>query len=100
MTRLSDKTIKSLAAPATGNLIHWDDAIKGLGVRVTAAGHRAFILNYRTKAGRQRRLTIGSPPAWNLSAARDEAAKLCRKIDAGEDPLGNLTADRQAPTVA
>jgi integrase len=105
--RLTDKTITKLPQPATGNRIYYDAPnsrgngwTPGFGCRVTAAGAKSFVLSYRTKAGRSRRLTIGGWPTWSLTAARDEAAKLKRKIDQGEDPLGTLRAGRLAPTVA
>jgi integrase len=98
--KLNDTIIKSLPTPAKGNRITYDEQIKGFGVRVTAAGNRAFILNYRTRSGRERRYTIGSFPDWKTTVARDEAAELKRRIDVGEDPLANVEADRQAKTVA
>jgi len=105
--RLTDKVVSALAAPDSGNKIYYDapsakgtDYVAGFGVRVTAGGARAFILNYRTKAGRERRLTIGSPPAWNITAARAEAKTLKSRIDLGDDPAGNIQAGRDAPTVA
>ena len=55
---------------------------------MTAAGARAFVLNYRTKAGRERRFTIGSFPEWKTAAARIEAAELKKRIDRGEGRVG------------
>src|SRR4051794_36274586 len=105
--RLTDKLVDNLPAPATGNQIFWDspDAkgkghVPGFGLRVTAAGARAFILNYRTRAGRDRRLTIGSLGPWSLSAARTEAAALKRRVDQGEDPMEERRELRGAPTMA
>jgi integrase len=98
-TRLTDALVKQLSLPATGNRITWDTVVIGLGARVTAAGHRAFVLTYRTRAGRQRRYTIGSVPDWQTTAAREEARKLKRQIDAGGDPLGEIEAERGAPTI-
>ena len=87
--------------PARGNKVTYDDAVKGFGIRVTAAGARAFVLNYRRKAdGRERRITIGSYPDWGAAAARDEAKRLKREIDGGADPVGELEISRGAPTVA
>jgi integrase len=97
--RLTEKLVRDLPAPAKGNRIYYDETLPGFGVRVTAAGHRSFVLNFRTREGRERRLTIGSPPTWSLIAARANAAEHRRRIDAGEDPLGNLQADREAPTM-
>jgi hypothetical protein len=99
--RLTPRLIGSLPAPAEGNKVYWDSgSTPGFGLRITAAGHRAFILNYRNRAGRARRLTIGDFPTWSLGAARGEAAELRREIDAGGDPLADLKAGREAPTVA
>jgi len=58
--RLTDAEIKRLPAPAIGKIITWDAQVTGLGVRVTAAGHRSFVLDYRTRGGRRRRYTIGT----------------------------------------
>ena len=72
--RLTDAIVKRLPAPADGNTITYDADVEGFGARVTAAGNRAFVLGYRTRAGRQRRYTIGSFPDWQTTAAREEAA--------------------------
>lgn len=98
--RLTDTIIKGLPAPARGNKITYDNAVKGFGVRVTAGGSRAFILNYRTKSLRERRFTIGSFPDWKTGAARTEAGELKKRIDIGEDPMAESEAERAAKTVA
>ena len=58
----------------------------GLAIRITRSGHRAFVFNY-TCNGMQRRMTIGSPPAWSVVAARERAKEIRRQVDAGVDPL-------------
>lgn len=97
---LTDSLIKALPAPATGNRITYDEKVKGFGVRITAAGTRAFILNYRTRSGRERRFTIGSFPDWKVAAARNEASELKKRVDRGEDPMAEVEADRDAKTMA
>jgi integrase len=97
-TKLTDKTIRTLASPANGNRIEYDTESKGFGVRVTSAGAKAFILNYRAN-GRERRITIGSFPDWGVTAAREHARSLKRRIDVGEDPMGDRHAEREAPTM-
>jgi integrase len=102
MDRLTDAVVRSLRVPEQGNKITYDngkDAVRGFGVRVTAAGAKSFILNY-TVTGRERRLTIGGYSAWSVAAARDEAKRLRQEIDRGIDPLGARIAEREAPTVA
>jgi integrase len=99
--RLTDQIVRSLPAPERGNKIHYDDMVKGFGIRVTAAGARAFIVNYRRRSdGLERRYTIGSYPEWSVGAARTKAMELKRHIDNGGDPVGEHAADRAAPTVA
>jgi integrase len=90
--------VKELAPPKVGNRIVYDSDVKGFGVRVTKAGARAFILNYRA-AGRERRITIGSYPDWKTTPARDQAKELKKRIDIGEDPMGTRHALRAAPTM-
>lgn len=99
-TKLTDQISKRLPVPAQGYRIAWDTQVAGFGLRITAAGARAFILNYRTRVGRLRRFTIGAFPQWTTGAARTEAAELRKQIDRGGDPLGTLQAGRQAPTMA
>ena len=81
--RLNEETIKRLSPPAVGNRITYfagaaiqgAKAPRGFGVRVTAAGARAFILNYRLR-GREYRFTIGAWPDWSaLKAVRE--ARIC-----------------------
>jgi len=99
-TKLSDAVVRDLSPPVRGNKITYDSDVKGFGVRVTAAGARAFILNYRTRSGRERRYTIGSFPDWKTKVARDEAADLKKQIDVGHDPMAKLQEERSAKTIA
>ena len=107
---LSDKRIASLKPPIDArSVIVWDrgpKAVRGLGVRVTEGtrenpgGIKAFVLNYRTQAGKQRRLTLGRfPGELKLSAARSWAANLRKQIALGADPLGERHELRAAPTM-
>jgi hypothetical protein len=96
--QITEKTIKSLKAPASGNRIFYDEQIGGFGVRLTAGGAISFILTYWTK-GRQRRHTIGRYPELNATAAREEAIRLRDAIRRG-GPLGDKEQRREAPTVA
>jgi integrase len=98
--KLSDKLARSAEAPPAGYRIINDEAVKGFGLRVTAAGAKAFILGYRRRPdGLQRRHTIGSFPDWSTAGARDEARRLKRAIDGGADPVGELREARSAATV-
>lgn len=98
--KLTDTFIRDLPLPSKGNKITYDSEVKGFGVRVTTGGARSFILNYRTRYGRERRYTIGSYPDWKTSAARNEASNLKKLVDVGQDPMEQVDADRAAKSVA
>jgi integrase len=99
--KLTDNLLRRLPTPEIGNKLYYDDAVKGFAARVTAAGGRAFILNYRRKLdGVEKRYTIGSFPDWGTTAAREEARRLKRAIDGGADPVGEQEENRAAATMA
>ena len=96
---LTDAGVKRLPSPEKGSRVTYDTIVKGFGANVTAAGHRSFVLNYHTKAGRERRITLGEVGNWTVGAARIKARELKRQIEDGGDPLGDIEDARQAPTV-
>ena len=67
---ITEKAIKTLKAPQSGNDVLWDGEIPGFGVRITAAGVKSFVLSYR-RNGRKHRYTIGRVSEWSITAARD-----------------------------
>lgn len=95
--RLNERNIKRLTAPQVGNKIYRDDEIRGLGIRVTAAGTNAFVLAYSV-GGRERRMTLAGWPEWSATAARERAKELRRLIDQGRDPLAEKEQRREALT--
>ena len=93
---LTDQTVRDLPLPASGNKVFYDGKVRGFGARVTAKGARSFVLDYRTRDGRERRYTIGAFPDWKATAAKAEAKRLKLAVDRGEDPMGELHAARGA----
>jgi integrase len=96
---LTDAVVRRLPAPKSGKRITLDDEVTGFGVRVTAAGARSYVLRYTTRAGRERTFTIGDAAVWRCTDARAKARDLRRDIEDGGDPLGDIEAEREAPTV-
>jgi integrase len=100
MPVLTDALIRSLTPPSAGKQTKvYDNRFPGFGLRVTASGRKSFVLNYSCN-GRERRVTIGFYPVWSLAAAREQASKLKRMADAGQDPLAQREKDRSRVTVA
>jgi integrase len=105
--KLSEETVKRLPIPDTGNRITYfagatiqgAKAPRGFGVRVTAAGARAFVLNYRLR-GREHRFTIGAWPDWSVLKAVREARNLRQRVDRGENPIADRAPSPTTVTVA
>ena len=105
--KLSEETVKRLPVPERGNrviyfagaTIQGAKAPRGFGVRVTAAGARAFVLNYRVR-GREHRFTIGAWPDWSALKAVREARNLRQRIDRGENPIDDRAPSPATATVA
>src|SRR5437773_12487269 len=64
--------------------IFWDEDMPSFGIVVTAAGHRSFVVQYRT-GGRSRRMTIDG--ILGLAAARKQARALLGDVAKDRDPL-------------
>ena len=92
--------MRRLPAPKQGKTITVDADVPGFGIRITANGARSYVLRYTTRAGRERTYTIGDATIWRTTYARDKARELRREIEDGGDPLGDIEAERAAPTVA
>jgi integrase len=105
--KLSEETVKRLPVPDTGNRITYFAGAtiqgartpRGFGVRVTAAGARAFVLNYRLR-GREHRITIGAWPDWSALKAVREARNLRQRVDRGENPIEDRAPSPTTVTVA
>jgi len=105
--KLNEDTIKQLPLPAEGNRITYfagatvqgAKAPRGFGVRVTASGARAFILNYRIR-GRECRYTIGAWPDWSALKAVRVARNLRQRVDRGENPLSDRAPLPEIKTVS
>lgn len=98
--KITDKVVRETPTPIDADqTIVRDTSMQGFALRVTRSGHRSFIMNY-TCNGLQRRMTIGSPPAWSVAAARERAKAIRRQVDAGIDPLEEKQMARAEPTLS
>jgi hypothetical protein len=79
MARLTKRVVDAAEASGSPTIV-WDDEVKGFGLRITAAGAKSYVLNYRAGRGRnapQRRITIGKHGSpWTPELARREARRL------------------------
>ncbi|AQA00603.1 hypothetical protein BWQ93_01680 [Sphingopyxis sp. QXT-31] len=66
----------------------WDTDTRGFGVKITPAGKRVYLLQYRMggRGATTRRYTIGSHGAWTPAAAEAEAKRLLMLVSQGKNP--------------
>lgn len=89
-----------LAVADGADLFLWDSTLPGFGVRVKPSGVRSFIVQFRNRHGRSRRVTIGKYGTLTLEQARTEARKLLGEAARGRDPRQERIDDRVDPTIA
>jgi integrase len=86
------------AAPGDRNLFLWDQALSGFGLKVTPAGAKVYLVQYRT-GGRgtpTKRVTIGRHGApWTPDQARRKAKAILGAVADGQDPAGERQAKRE-----
>ena len=95
-------TLKTIASLPPGS-IFWDHGKEAVtGRRRRQKGEAvAYLLKYRTAAGRQRWHTIGRHGApWTPDMARAAARRLLVEVAGGADPAGRKQDERKAATVA
>lgn len=93
---LTDSFLRSVAGKESDAVREKSDR-DGLSVRISKKGKLVFQMRYM-RAGKQRRLDIGTYPGMTLKDARDETVTLRRVLEEGKDPAGHIAnriADNQ-----
>jgi hypothetical protein len=86
--KLTKRTIDALPASAERDAIWWDEDLKGVGLKITAAGRKVFLVQYRPAGDRRnpRKYTIGEYGQVTPYQARVEAQRELAERAAGRDP--------------
>ena len=96
-----DKTtrwLERLPAPAEGRVEHFDAKASGLGLRVSATGHKAWFVIYRMKGdAKLRRMTLAPYPQMSLADARERVRAVILDAARGGDPAGEKQIEKGAP---
>ena len=92
--RFTKPSIDRLAIPSgRDELLLFDEALPGFGIRLRAGGKRTWIVQYRIGA-KQRRLTIGRVDVLDLDKARVEAKKALAMVGLARDPVAERAKAR------
>ena len=87
--KLTKRNIEALAAPKETRIV-FDEELPGFGVRMTPAGKKTFVVQYRVgggRAGRQRRVSVGVFGTISPDDARTEAKKILARAHLGDVDL-------------
>ena len=94
--KLTERKIEQLSPePGRKDRLVFDDAQRGLAVRVTASGGRTYLCQY-TIHGHKWRVPLGSCSAVSLAKAREAAAAVMGDVAKGRNPA----AERKAAAAA
>lgn len=85
---LTDRLVKHLEPPESGQVTYWDEGTPGFGVRISQGGSRSFVVVYGANRTRK---TIGRYPSISLKQARDQAKKLVAEVTLGLDQKRSIT---------
>jgi len=96
--KLSKKLIRE-TEPGEKEIHLWDSALPGFGVRIKPSGAKTFVLQYRNRFNRSKRMTLGRVGSLTLDQGRKEAVRLRGEISLGDDPATGRTAARTGETL-
>ena len=94
---LSNRMVGELPA-GEKEVIYWDTALPGFGVRVYPSGVKTFLVQRRGPRG-SKRIALGRRGTISAEEARQQAAVLLPRIEAGDEP-GAEPDPEGGPTVA
>src|ERR1700684_11727 len=84
--RLTKANVAKLALPAgKSELLVFDEALAGFGIRLRYGGKRTWIAQYRV-GSKQRRLSLRSTEALHAEGAGRRARSALSKVNLGADP--------------
>src|SRR3954451_21210326 len=97
--RLTRPNVTRLAVPAgKSELIVFDEALPGFGVRVRIAGKRTWIAQYRL-GSKQRRVTLGTTDTVDCEEARRRAKSVLGAVHLGDDPQARKAEARARASI-
>lgn len=103
MPKLTKRVVDAIRPdPAGKDVFVWDagdGALKGFGIRMKPSGAASYLVQYRNKEGRTRRLVVGKVSTLTPDEARTLAGEALKAAAKGADPSADRHAIRTAITI-
>ncbi len=95
MATISKRSVDATKAANKDSYL-WDKDLRGFGLKVTPAGRKVYLIQYRLggRKGRTRRVTIGVHGVLTADEARARAKQLLGEVAAGRDPAATQQEER------
>jgi integrase len=92
--KLTTASIRTIAAlPPKTDIIEFDDAVPGFGVRARAGGSKVYVVQYAI-GEKTRRMSLGKVELQGVDKAREKAKDILAAVRLGQDPAGDKQRDR------
>jgi len=95
MAKITKTFVDKVAAPAEGYEVHWDESVRGYGLRVSLQGKKVFMVMGRVM-GKSIQFTLGPYGTLTEAKARERAQKVLQDMREGIDPRAVVKADAAA----
>ena len=102
MPKLTKRLVDTIRPDPAGrrDVFAWDNELRGFGVRMKPSGAATYLVQYRNREGRTRRLAIGKLGTLTPEQARGLARDKLVEATKGADPSAERHAVKTAMTVA
>lgn len=97
MPKLTAVAVRTLTLPeGKRDHTHYDDDLKGFGLRIRASSSKVWVFKYENGAGKTKRMTLGSVEELSAVEARQTAKTYSAEVHLGNDPAAEKAHGRVA----
>jgi len=100
MPKLTKRIVDAAKPTSDREVFRWDAELRGFGLRVKPTGVKSYIIQYRTRTGISRRMTIGQHGVLTAEEARREAKVQLGRAAKGDDPAADKANARDGLSFA